>query len=150
MPAGPETDGNDLANFADAIFDRAEAEAAPDAAATVAEMPTAGISRQIVRFIARSGKRILVALVGGAVLLAGVAMLVLPGPALVVIPAGLAILATEFAWAKSALDRAKEKAQQAKDLASGGDPARARFINIAGIALMVVGVCTGIWWQFIR
>ena len=37
---------------------------------------------------------------GGAVLLVGMALLVLPGPAFVVIPAGLAILATEFEWAR--------------------------------------------------
>lgn len=40
-------------------------------------------------------------------LAAGVAMIVLPGPALLVIPAGLAILATEFPWAKRALGRLK-------------------------------------------
>lgn len=37
----------------------------------------------------------------------GVAMIVLPGPAVVVIPAGLAILATEFLWARRAWRRAK-------------------------------------------
>ena len=42
----------------------------------------------------------LVTLVGGSLILAGLAMLVLPGPAFVVIPAALAILAIEFAWAR--------------------------------------------------
>ena len=45
-------------------------------------------------------KKILVAVAGGALLLAGVAMTVLPGPAIVVIPAALAILAVEFLWAR--------------------------------------------------
>ena len=45
-------------------------------------------------------RRVLVLIVGGAVLLLGIALLVLPGPAFVVIPAGLAILATEFEWAR--------------------------------------------------
>ena len=45
-------------------------------------------------------KKTLVALVGGSVLLAGLALLVLPGPAFVVIPAALAILAIEFVWAR--------------------------------------------------
>ena len=45
-------------------------------------------------------KKTLVALVGGGLLLAGLAMLVLPGPAFVVIPAALAILAMEFVWAR--------------------------------------------------
>ena len=45
-------------------------------------------------------RRIAVAVVGGTVLLLGVIMLVTPGPALVVIPVGLAILGLEFAWAR--------------------------------------------------
>ncbi|GIG40439.1 hypothetical protein Cph01nite_22010 [Cellulomonas phragmiteti] len=47
-----------------------------------------------------------VAVVGGTVLLTGVAMLVLPGPGIVAILAGLAVLATEFAWARRWLERA--------------------------------------------
>ena len=50
-------------------------------------------------------KRILIAVAGGSVLLAGVIMIVLPGPAIVVIPAGLAILAVEFAWAREVLHK---------------------------------------------
>jgi tellurite resistance protein TerC len=46
---------------------------------------------------------------GGTVLLIGIAAIVLPLlPAFVVIPAGLAILATEFAWAKRWLNKTKE------------------------------------------
>jgi uncharacterized protein (TIGR02611 family) len=45
-------------------------------------------------------RKVLVGIVGGAVLLVGIAMLVLPGPAFVVIPAALAILAIEFEWAR--------------------------------------------------
>ena len=43
-------------------------------------------------------RRVIVSVVGVTVLLIGIALLVLPGPALVVIPVGLAILATEYAW----------------------------------------------------
>jgi uncharacterized protein (TIGR02611 family) len=46
--------------------------------------------------------------VGGTVVAIGVAMIVLPGPAFVVIPAGLAILATEFVWARRMLVRVRE------------------------------------------
>ena len=53
-------------------------------------------------------RRVVVGVVGGTVLLAGLAMIVLPGPAFVVIPAALAILATEFVWARRCLRRAKE------------------------------------------
>lgn len=57
----------------------------------------------------RKIKRLIVAVVGGTVLLMGLAMVVLPGPATLVIPAGLAILATEFVWAQRLLHRIKEK-----------------------------------------
>lgn len=80
------------------------------------------------RWIGRNAKRIAVFIAGVVVLLAGFAMLVLPGPGLVVIILGLAILATEFAWAERALDRTKKKAKAAADGAKSvfsrrtGDP----------------------------
>lgn len=132
----------------DALLDKAEAMAAPDAEAVIRK--TSNPLKQIAGFVARSGKRIAVAIVGGAVVMAGIAMLVLPGPGFVVIIAGLAILATEFAWARAALDRAKQKAEQAKQLATGGDPARARFLQIALICLGIVGVATSVWWYGFR
>jgi uncharacterized protein (TIGR02611 family) len=52
-------------------------------------------------------KKILIAVTGGAVLLAGIALLPLPGPGMVVIAAGVAILATEFIWARRAWRKAK-------------------------------------------
>lgn len=55
----------------------------------------------------RTLKRVLVLIAGLTVLAIGVALLVLPGPAVLVIPAGLAILAVEFAWARRWLRRAK-------------------------------------------
>jgi hypothetical protein len=50
--------------------------------------------------------------VGISVVLVGVVMLVTPGPAFVVIPLGLAILATEFRWAKRLLDEARAKTME--------------------------------------
>lgn len=47
---------------------------------------------------------------GGVLLIAGIAMLVLPGPGWLTIAAGLAILATEFAWARRLLDQLKDGA----------------------------------------
>lgn len=52
-------------------------------------------------------KRIVIAIVGFTVLLVGVAMVILPGPAFIIIPLGLAILATEFVWAQKLLAKAK-------------------------------------------
>ena len=54
-------------------------------------------------------RKIVIAAVGTSLLLIGAAMVFLPGPAIVVIPAGLAILATEFVWAKTLLRKLKEK-----------------------------------------
>lgn len=59
------------------------------------------------RFLVKSARKLIIAIIGGTVLLIGIALIVLPGPAFIVIPVGLAILATEFAWARSALARAK-------------------------------------------
>jgi uncharacterized protein (TIGR02611 family) len=55
----------------------------------------------------KQAKKVIVAVVGFTVLLIGVAMIVLPGPALVVVPAGLVILATEFVWARRLLKKAR-------------------------------------------
>ena len=53
-------------------------------------------------------RRVIVSVIGATVLLIGVALLVLPGPAFIVIPLGLAILATEYAWARSWLKKARQ------------------------------------------
>ena len=54
-------------------------------------------------------KRLIVAVIGFSVLAIGIAMIVLPGPAFIVIPLGLFILATEFVWAKKLLKKIKDK-----------------------------------------
>lgn len=56
-------------------------------------------------FAAVLSRRVAVAISGTLVLLVGIFMIVGPGPAVVVIPAGLAILATEFEWARRLLER---------------------------------------------
>jgi hypothetical protein len=67
------------------------------------------------RFIGRNGQRIAVTIAGFAVMLAGVALLVLPGPGWLLIFIGLGILSTEYLWARRLLAKAKEKAEQAKN-----------------------------------
>jgi tellurite resistance protein TerC len=53
-------------------------------------------------------RRLVVGVIGGTVLLIGFALIFLPGPAFLVIPLGLAILATEFAWARHYLEKARK------------------------------------------
>ncbi|HSS16642.1 MAG TPA: PGPGW domain-containing protein [Candidatus Dormibacteraeota bacterium] len=63
-------------------------------------------------------KRVIVSVVGATVLLIGVALLILPGPAFIVIPVGLAILASEYAWARRWLKKVR---QMASNVVSGRD-----------------------------
>jgi tellurite resistance protein TerC len=74
-------------------------------------------------------RRCAIALVGGTVVLIGILMIVFPGPAIVVIPAGLAILSLEFAWAKHWLRKVKATGNSVMNSASaywsrdkGGSP----------------------------
>ena len=67
-------------------------------------------------------RKLIVAVIGATVLLLGVAMVVLPGPAFIVIPLGLAILATEFAWARRAVQHARTMISKARGRASGKTP----------------------------
>jgi len=59
-------------------------------------------------------RKLIIAIIGGTVLLIGVALIVLPGPAFIVIPIGLAILATEFAWAQRAVTKARAMVAKAR------------------------------------
>ena len=95
---------------------------------------------QIVRFIGRSGKRIAVTVVGFAVLVAGIVMMVTPGPGVLVILAGLAILASEWAWAERALDKAKAggKIVLEQATASALRIALSILATLAGIAAVFV------------
>ena len=59
-----------------------------------------------------AARRIVIGVVGASVLLLGIIMLVTPGPAFVVIPLGLAILAIEFVWARQWLHKLREMISQ--------------------------------------
>ncbi len=52
-------------------------------------------------------RKVVIAVIGGTVVLVGLSLIVLPGPAIIVVPIGLVILASEFAWAGSLLRRGK-------------------------------------------
>lgn len=53
-------------------------------------------------------RKAIVLVLGGLFVVVGLAMLILPGPAFIFIPLGLAILATEFPWAKNWLAKIRE------------------------------------------
>jgi Putative transmembrane protein (PGPGW) len=52
-------------------------------------------------------RKIVVGVIGSTILLLGVALILLPGPAILVIPLGLGVLATEFVWARRVLERGR-------------------------------------------
>ncbi|MFE4636526.1 TIGR02611 family protein [Streptomyces sp. NPDC056773] len=87
-------------------------------------------------------------IVGLAVIGAGVAMLVLPGPGWVAIFAGLAIWATEFAWAHLALRWTKRKVSEAAQKAL--DPkVRRRNIILTSVGLAIAAVLIGFYlWKY--
>ena len=57
----------------------------------------------------RTARRIVIGIVGGTVLAIGLVLIVLPGPATLVIPLGLAILGLEFAWARRWLRKVRDQ-----------------------------------------
>jgi uncharacterized protein (TIGR02611 family) len=63
----------------------------------------------------QQAKRLIVIVVGSTVLLLGIAMIVLPGPAVLVIPVGLSVLATELVWARRLLNKLKNTFQKGKE-----------------------------------
>jgi tellurite resistance protein TerC len=78
-----------------------------------------GLHVENIKFV----RRVIVSVVGATILLIGIALLVLPGPAFIVIPVGLAILATEYAWARRWLKKAR---RIASEIVSGVDRPAAR------------------------
>jgi uncharacterized protein (TIGR02611 family) len=91
--------------------------------------------------------RILFLIAGAIVTLGGIAMLLLPGPAFVVIPIGLAMLAMEFAWAEHMLETALEKAERAQ--ATAKEASRAQKVLGAIAVAFAVGafVAAAIQWD---
>jgi uncharacterized protein (TIGR02611 family) len=89
--------------------------------------------------------RVFVLVIGVLVALAGVAMLVLPGPGWLVIILGVAILATEYAWAHRLLQRVKDWAERAKQVAL--DPKRRKRNRILAIVGVVAAALAA--WAYV-
>jgi len=83
--------------------------------------------------------RMLYTITGFALLIAGLVMLILPGPALIVIPIGLAMLSLEFRWAEGLLERTLEYAERAKRKAQETSTTQ-RVLSGVVAALAVAGL----------
>lgn len=79
--------------------------------------------------------RVVVAILGFLVVLAGLAMLVLPGPGLLVIAIGLGTLALEFVWAERLLERTVDKMDEAADAVKRSSPTQ----RVLGVVLLALG-----------
>ncbi|WP_407840006.1 TIGR02611 family protein [Streptomyces sp. DSM 116496] len=132
--------------------DRETNESAAESAAGSAAEEAPHVSKAPAFIKARRGLHLSwqvgVFIVGLAVIGAGIAMLVLPGPGWVAIFAGLAIWATEFAWAHLALRWTKRKVSEAAQKAL--DPkVRRRNIILTSVGLVIAGVLIGFYlWKY--
>ena len=84
-------------------------------------------------------KRFAVTILGFGLLLLGAAMMVLPGPGILVIVAGLAVLATEYVWAQRMLKTAKTQAEKVQE-AAVASPVRTAATVVFGLALLALGL----------
>lgn len=85
--------------------------------------------------------RLVWVIAGVIVVLAGIAMVIFPGPAVVVIPLGLAMLSFEFAWAQRLLDRGVDGGLQVKDKIVEAD----RRTQVFGAIAVVLGVAAALF-----
>ncbi len=84
-------------------------------------------------------KRSAVTVVGVCLVLGGIALMPLPGPGILVVVAGLAVLATEYVWARRLLKRAKAEAERAQEEAVAS-PARIATTVLSSLAVCGVGI----------
>jgi len=83
-------------------------------------------------------KRFAVTVLGVALLALGLAMMVLPGPGILIIVGGLAVLATEYVWARRMLRRARKQAEQVQE-AAVASPARTGLTVLFALGLTGLG-----------
>ena len=84
---------------------------------------------------------------GILILLAGIVMLVTPGPAFVLIPIGLAMLSLEFAWAERLLEHSLEQAQIAQEKAAQTTRTQRILAAIATLLAIAACVLAVLWWD---
>jgi uncharacterized protein (TIGR02611 family) len=86
-------------------------------------------------------------IVGVLVLIAGLVMLVTPGPAFVLIPIGLAMLSLEFVWAERLLEKSLEQAQIAQEKATQTTRTQRILGAVAGLLALAAFVLAVLWWD---
>jgi hypothetical protein len=109
-------------------------------------LPSLNEAERVAKLTLKQARRIVVGVVGVTLLIVGVIMIVAPGPALVVIPLGLAVLASEFVWARRLLVRYKGYANNLARRVGKATPWRPRpwMVGVA-MGLTVVGAGLAAW-----
>ncbi|MEU8638046.1 PGPGW domain-containing protein [Amycolatopsis sp. NPDC048633] len=92
--------------------------------------------------IGKQAKRILIVVAGGVLLVVGVLLLVLPGPGLLLVLAGLLVLASEFPALEKYVDPVRDRAMKAAE-DSVSSPLRIAGSVVAGLALLAAGIVWG-------
>ncbi len=87
-------------------------------------------------------KRVLIAVAGGILLVVGVLLLVLPGPGLLLVLAGLLLLASQFPALERYVDPVRDRAMKAAE-ESVSSPLRIAGSVLAGLALLAAGIVWG-------
>ena len=81
---------------------------------------------------------------GSLLLLAGLAMLALPGPGWLTIAAGLAVLSRDVAWADRALQQVRKR------LPADEDGSVSTPVIVLSVVFAVAAVAASVWWYFLR
>jgi hypothetical protein len=93
--------------------------------------------------MASTAKRVTVLLVGGALVLVGIVLVVLPGPGLLLVLGGLLVISSEFPAVDKYIDPVQHKAMEAAEK-SVSSPLRLTGSILGGVALIAAGVFWGL------
>lgn len=91
----------------------------------------------------KAARKVGITILGVSLLAAGLAMMVLPGPGLIVIVLGLFVLSLEFEWAERRLDQARDKALEAAHKTAASKP-QTSFALLSSAVLIGAGVALGL------
>jgi uncharacterized protein (TIGR02611 family) len=91
--------------------------------------------------------RAAVVLAGFVILLVGLALIPLPGPGLLVVAVGLAVLALEFAWAERLLERTVKRMEQASETVKRASRAQQILLGLLGVLVAAAAVTAAYAWD---
>lgn len=118
--------------------------ARPAISATEEEIsPLGPDADRLARTALTHGRKVIVLIVGISVVIVGIIMIFAPGPAVIVIPAGLALLATEFIWARRLLDQYRLHAVEFTRRAGDAIVKKPRPLLVIPVLLCTAGVAFG-------